>query len=320
MSERLRPALAFVMLVGSPLAVVEAQSVGPGTGITAATSTAGFNRASLSADVDLREVQIDGRRLVYQDTGGEDLPVIVCLHAIGHGSGDYAALVAALRDRYRIIALDWPGHGRSEQSDLAPGTASYAALLARFTEQLGLTRYAVVGNSVGGGAALAHAVDHAPKVSAVIVSNPAGLDEGGLMGRLFTWWMSRRFERARTDPSAFQSWFARYVEAVLPREPAALQRSRIVASGQEIAPLLAVAWRGFSRPENDIRAAMPGLRVPVLVAWAQRDDVVRWSRNRVAIETIPRRQIVFFDAGHTPVLETPNEYLAAVQPFLESNR
>jgi 4,5:9,10-diseco-3-hydroxy-5,9,17-trioxoandrosta-1(10),2-diene-4-oate hydrolase len=175
---------------------------------------------------------------------------------------------------------------------------------------------ALVGNSVGGGAALLYAAQHPQLVRALVVANPAGLDEGGFLGRMVTRWMSRRFAAAEREPEAFQAWFARHYAQVLTGEAAWAQRQRIVASGLEIAPLLAQAWRGFADPDNDIRGELPSLRTPVLVTWARQDRLVRWSRNRKAIELIARRQVEFFEAGHTPFLEDPARFVSLVEPFL----
>ncbi|MFY7913974.1 MAG: alpha/beta fold hydrolase [Rubrivivax sp.] len=275
-------------------------------------------RHRVSASRDLRAWRHAGLDLSYLDTGGADLPVLVCLHAIGHGSGDFEAMAEAMRSRYRIVAPDWPGQGRSGLAPWAPGVQAYASVLHHFVDALELPRLALVGNSVGGGAALRYAARHPQRVRAVVVANPAGLDEGGFLGRMVTRWMSRRFAAADRDPEAFQQWFARYYGQVLTGEAAGAQRQRIVASGLEIAPLLAQAWHGFAEPENDIRSDLPGLQMPVLVTWARQDRLVRWSRNRQAIELIPRRQVEFFDAGHTPFLEEPARFVSLVEPFLAS--
>jgi pimeloyl-ACP methyl ester carboxylesterase len=203
-------------------------------------------RHLVSATRDLQSWRHAGLELSYLDTGGAGLPVLVCLHAIGHGSGDFEAMAEAMRSRYRIVAPDWPGQGRSGPAAWAPGVQAYACLLQNFADALELPRFALVGNSVGGGAALRYAARHPQRVRAVVVANPAGLDEGGLLGRMVTRWMSRRFAAADRDPEAFQQWFARYYGQVLTGEAARAQRQRIVASGLEIAPLLAQAWHGFA--------------------------------------------------------------------------
>lgn len=276
-------------------------------------------RQAVSANTDLKTWRVDGAALSYQDSGG-DKPVVICLHAIGHASGDYAAVVAGLRGQYRVIALDWPGQGRSEAMAVAPQVSQYAELLRRFVGELALDRFDLIGNSVGGGAALLFASTHPDRVRSVVAANPAGLDSGGMLGSIFTWWMARRFVRAAIDPATFQAWFASYYNDVLPMPQAANQRERIVASGLEVAPLLAQAWRGFSLPENDLRSRMSSLRTPVLITWAQRDDVVRWSRNRHAISAIPNHRVEFLDAGHTPMLEQPDHFMRIVEPFLAQAR
>ena len=43
---------------------------------------------------------------------GQD-PAVVCLHAIGHGGGDFADFASAVKDRFEVIRIDWPGQGQS---------------------------------------------------------------------------------------------------------------------------------------------------------------------------------------------------------------
>lgn len=70
------------------------------------------------------------------------------------GARDFAGLRTALCDRHRVIALDWPDHGNSG-GDREPASAlRYGALLAGFADALGLADVVVLGNSIGGGAAL----------------------------------------------------------------------------------------------------------------------------------------------------------------------
>lgn len=259
-----------------------------------------------------------GSRLSYQDAGDPANPLVILLHAAGHGSGDYAATVEALRTRYRVVALDWPGQGRSDDDGTEPTVTAYAELLRSLIARLGGGPVHLVGNSIGGGAALLTAIEHPALVASVTVANPAGLDEGGCIGALYTRWMARRFESAQADPQAFLAWFAKYYQQVLPAEQARAQRELIVAAGIEIAPVIGRAWRGFLRPENDLRSRLSQLRAPVLVTWAQRDTVVRWSRNRTAIASIPQHQVHFFDAGHTPALERPQAFVETLTAFLKS--
>src|SRR3989442_4919142 len=80
-------------------------------------------RAAVGATAPWREAQVDGVRLAYDDDGSG--PAIVCLHAIGHGAGDFA-LRTRLRGRYRFVALDWPGQGNSADDHQPASAGRYA--------------------------------------------------------------------------------------------------------------------------------------------------------------------------------------------------
>ena len=85
-----------------------------------------------------------------------------------------------------------------------------------------------------------------------------------------------------------------------------------------MAPLLAQAWRGFGEPAADLRPLLPAVAQPVLMAWARDDRQVSWARNRDAVAQLSGACVQQFDAGHTPALETPEPFAAALEHFLET--
>ena len=79
-------------------------------------------------------IEVEGVRLaVARDGRG---PAIVCLHAIGHGGRDFDAFTAAVKDRFEVIRLDWPGQGRSDPDSKPLTPTRYAELLAGVLERL----------------------------------------------------------------------------------------------------------------------------------------------------------------------------------------
>src|SRR5262245_27859575 len=258
---------------------------------------------------------IDGVRLAFDDDGQG--PAVVCLHAIGHGAGDFARLRARLRDRHRVIALDWPGQGRSG-TDREPACATrYAALLIGLLDALGIGNAVLVGNSIGGAAALRVAHARPERVRALVLENPGGLaDASDRMSQAAIGMFVRFFAAGARGARWFPAAFALYYRLVLQRAAAAVQRRRIVAAAGETAPVLVEAWRSFARPDEDLRTLGSRIACPVLFAWATRDTIVPLARSQAAIATFPAARIVEFPAGHAAHLETPEAFEDAVERFL----
>lgn len=277
-------------------------------------SPSALRRHAVGASPARRFVAVDGVRLAYDDLGSG--PAVVCLHAIGHGAGDFARLAARLRDRHRVLALDWPGQGWSDPDDAPPTVARYAELLAGFLAAVDAGPAVVIGNSIGGGVAIRHAALRPEAVRGLVLANPSGLDRFDVVTRVACALMARFFAAGARGARWFPRAFAAYYGLVLPLAPAAEQRARIVAAAGEIAPVLRDAWARFPAPATDLRALAPRVACPVLFTWAVRDRFVQLARCRPAIAAFPRARVVELPAGHAPQLETPDRFEAEVERFL----
>ncbi len=245
-------------------------------------------------------------------------PVLVCLHAIGHGGGDFALVEAAMAGRWRVVSFDWPAHGFSGPDPAPASAAHYTDLFAALVDSLGLERFFVLGNSIGGAVALRYAAAHPKRVRGLVLANPGGLDPGasGWLGRWFIGGLVDHFEQGVRHEARFAQWFADFYSDILVTPEAAARKAAIVAAGYESAPALVQAWRSFAEPEAFLGAWLPSIRVPALVTWATRDRWVSWSRNRQTIDRLPNKKVVFFDAGHSAFLEAPAAFAAELSSFL----
>jgi 4,5:9,10-diseco-3-hydroxy-5,9,17-trioxoandrosta-1(10),2-diene-4-oate hydrolase len=290
-----------------------------GATMAGAAAPAALARTAVGASAAWREATVGGVRLAYDDEG--EGPAVVCLHAIGHGAGDFARLRARLRGRYRVVAVDWPGQGRSGEDAGPPSAARYAALLGGLLDGLGIEPAVIVGNSIGGAAAIRHAAARPERVRGLVLENPGGLAPvDDLLAHVALAGMARFFAAGARGARWFPAAFALYYRLVLPAAAAGEARRRIVARAPAMAPLLEAAWRGFARPESDLRALAGQLRCPVLFAWATRDRFVSLARSRAAIDTVPGARLVRFRAGHAAHLETPEEFERVMEGFLDELR
>lgn len=274
-------------------------------------------RLALASPEPRQTVTVDGVSLAFHDSApGSNAPVLLCLHAIGHGGSDFAGVVKTLSPQWRVITLDWPGHGASAADTIAASARRYTTLLEGFVRALELKRFVIVGNSIGGAVALQYAAAHSDDVRGLIVCNPGGLDPGGFIAKLFIGHLSSKFHKGAEGDASFAEWFEDYYGGILVTAAAKAQREKIVAAGWESAPILEQAWRSFATPEADIRKAAASLPMPVLVAWAARDELIQWNRNEDGVRAIPHATVVQFEAGHSAFLETPDAFFAAATPFL----
>ena len=199
---------------------------------------------------------------------------------------------------------------------MPPSAVRYAELLAGVIDALGLERVVLIGNSIGGAAAIRYAAAHPERVRGLVVENSGGLDQPDRLARFVIAAMVRFFNagvrRARWYPAAFGA----YYRLVLPARAAAAQRARIVASAFEIAPLLHEAWRGFGEPSADLRGLVVDVRCPVLFAWAVRDRFLQLRRSLPTLQRFARARVERFKAGHAAHLEAPDAFEEALERFL----
>ncbi|MFZ5732490.1 MAG: alpha/beta fold hydrolase [Pseudomonadota bacterium] len=235
-------------------------------------------------------------------------PPVICLHALGHDSGDFDPLVARLSDRFRFILVDWPGHGAAGL-DMAPVSANrYAELLDLALPALNLDTPIVIGNSIGGGAAILYASRH--PVRGVVLCNSAGLLEVTPAATRICNMFARLFSGGERGAFWFPAFYALYYRIVLVTPAARARRSQIVANGPRLAKFLREAWQSFGRPDADIRATAASLTAPVWVAWAIRDKVLQLKASLPAIKMLKNYRLSKFDAGHSAFVEQPEAFAA----------
>lgn len=113
-----------------------------------------------------------GGQIAWHSVGPADAPPLVLLHKVGGWAADWREVAKRLAARHRIIALDFPGHGDSVMAGKPPFVVTVdqnmAAILAALTE-LGVDRFSVAGNSLGGICAVAMAAMHPERVEKLAV-------------------------------------------------------------------------------------------------------------------------------------------------------
>lgn len=120
-----------------------------------------------------RQRQIRGQFIHVKDTGQTDLPVIVFLHGFTGSVSTWDDVMAALNDRFRMIAVDLTGHGKTAIPDQVSRfqMAEQLADLDALFRALAITNFTLVGYSMGGRIALAYTQEYPERVKTLVLES-----------------------------------------------------------------------------------------------------------------------------------------------------
>lgn len=265
-----------------------------------------------------------GFHVHYQDEGHPSLPLLVLLHGFGDSYTSWDGWVRELGGRFRIIRLDFPGHGltRAPQDYVLRGDA-LADFVDAFAAKLDLPQFAVAGNSMGGSIAWQLALRHPDRVNALVLLDAAGFPN----------------EKPPTAvPLAFRILKYRLGRALLRN----IDNRPLIDEGLKtdvydksvITPAFVDRWAEFQRapghrailmsidPTSMNNAAVPILqyiRAPTLVVNGESDVLVEPASARKLAAAIPgAKLIVYPQVGHLPQIEIPQRSASDAAEFLQA--
>jgi esterase len=122
-----------------------------------------------------RTIQLSGLTFHYREAGDPDAPPVVLLHALTYDARNWDEIASFLSRRYRVLALDQRGHGQSAR----PGSYSFELMcedLKSFADNLGLSRFTLIGHSMGGGVACLFATQWPERLERLVLEDSAPID------------------------------------------------------------------------------------------------------------------------------------------------
>jgi pimeloyl-ACP methyl ester carboxylesterase len=264
----------------------------------------------------MNEVVVDGLRVAYSEAGAG--PPLVLLHGGMDDSRSWRWQLEGLADRFRLLAWDAPGCGRSSDPPERWRMHDYADCLATWLHTIGIDRAHVLGLSWGSSIAIELSRRH-PTVPASLVLASAYL---GWAGTLPSEEVAARVEHLLSAPAPSH-------EALLEEAGSFLANTTSSALVDELVSIWADNTAaqhpsGFraavrSMAEADLRDVPPTIQVPTLVVHGALDQRSPLATARELHEAIPSSKLVVIPtAGHLVNAETPNEFNHHVSDFIGS--
>ena len=271
-----------------------------------------------------RTVKVGDLEIFYREAGRPDAPAILLLHGFPTSSHMFRHLIPALADRYRVVAPDYPGFGNSSFPDREDFTYSFANLaqtIAKFTDAVGLNRYAIYIQDYGAPVGLRLALLRPDRIAAIITQNGNAYEEGLSEGwdPLRAYWADPTPENRAT----LAGW--------LGEAGTKLQYTAGVRQDQleRLSPdNWTLDWTKLARPGNadaqidlfgDYKtnvALYPAFQryfrerqPPTLILWGKNDPFFTVAGARAFLRDLPNAELDLIDASHF-LLETHGPYAA----------
>lgn len=260
-------------------------------------------------------------RIHYIDEGAG--PPLILLHGNPTWSFLYRGIVIRLRDRFRCIAPDYPGFGLSAHPDDYGFTpAEHAAVVSELVELLDLDGVTVMGQDWGGPIGMRLAVDHLPRLRALVMGNTWYWPSNAWHMRAFSAVMSSGFMQHQILQKNF------FVERVMPtavkhrlaaevmdhyRGPLPTPLSRVGVAEFPRQLTRAAPW--LQETADDVRIHLGN--VPLLLVWGIGDLAFtprfmdRFRADFTHVSTVR------LDAKHYIQEDCPAEISDAIRGFLD---
>jgi pimeloyl-ACP methyl ester carboxylesterase len=265
-----------------------------------------------------------GFHVHYRDEGDPRRPLVVLLHGFGDSYTSWEGWVRELKPQFHLISLDFPGHGLTRAPDgFQLSGDGLADFVDEFAATLALPRFAVAGNSMGGGVAWRLAVRHPQRIDALILVDAAGFPNEKPPGEV---------------PLAFKILRYRLGRALLRN----IDNRPLIDEGLKtdvfdkslITPALVDRWAEFQRAPGHrailmsinpaalaqaTPAVLGGIRAPTLVLHGESDVLIEPQSARKFAAAIPGAKLIIYPhVGHLPQIEIPQRSAADVAAFLDA--
>jgi pimeloyl-ACP methyl ester carboxylesterase len=276
-----------------------------------------------------RTGSVDDIKIFYREAGDAKAPAVLLLHGFPSSSHMFRDLIPLLSDRYHIVAPDLPGFGFSESPDRAQFHYTFDHLtrvIDRFTETLGLRRYALYVFDYGAPVGFRLALKHPERITAIISQNGNAYEEGLSEG----WNPIQKYwkEPTETNRAALRDYLKpettrfQYVhgvsdESLVAPESYTLDSALLARPGKDEMQLdLFLDYASNVALYPNFQEYFRTMRPPVLAVWGKNDPFFLAAGAEAFKRDNREAEVHFYDTGHFALETHVYEIAAAIRDFL----
>lgn len=250
------------------------------------------------------EVIIDGMKIEYTETGS-GIPVLL-LHGWGSSFDVYRGIMSALCDRCRLVALNFPGCGKSDTMKEPWTLDDYCNLVIKFINAVDLENPIMVGHSHGGRVILKMVGSGMVAPDKIVLLDAAGLIPKKSMKQKMRARSFKIIKRVLTLPV-----IRNYSAGLLDKA-----RKHYGSADYNAAPEV-LRKTMVSLVNTDLRELLPNIKCPTLLIWGENDTATPLADAKTMENLIPDAGLcVIKGTGHYSFCERPYEAHAILRSFI----
>lgn len=270
-----------------------------------------------SARLRARSVVVEGDTWPYLDGGPTGAETVLLIHGFGADKDSWIPYARELSGKYRVIAPDLPGFGESARhKDREYTVGVQTQRLHAFVTELGLGKFHLVGNSMGGHIAGLYAISYPAQLSSLALLDNAGVDVPTKSDLVLDVDQGRN-PLAVSTMEEFEQMLSLVTHKPL-WIPGIFKRFAFERAVNDRDFIDQIFWSIVDdSPNIFLNERLAEIRVPTLVLWGRNDRLIHVSCVDVMAAAIPDNTAVILDeTGHAPMVERPKETAEHHKAFL----
>ena len=277
-----------------------------------------------------KTVNVDGVNVFYREAGDSSRPTLLLLHGFPTAGHMFRDLIPHLADRFHLVAPDLPGFGMTEmkpRDQFAYTFENIAHVIDRFTEVVGLTKFAIYIFDYGAPVGLRIAAKYPERISAVITQNGNAYLEGvsPAFAPVQAYWAdpadeNRNALRGFLAPATTLFQYTQGVADVSLVSPDGrnLDDAYLARPGNDEIQLdLLLDYASNVAAYETFQAYFRRRRPPLLAVWGRNDPFFVPAGAEAFKRDLPDAEVRFFDTGHFALETHAAEIGAAIREFLD---
>ena len=249
-------------------------------------------------------------KIAYSDIGKGT--AVVLLHGFLENSNMWKNLAENLSAKFRVITIDFLGHGQTECLGYVHSMEDNADVVAAILSELKIRKAVVAGHSMGGYVALAFAEMYPEKIKALALINSTSRADND----------ERKANRDRAI-TAVKKDYTSFVRLSIANLFSPDNRERLTSEIEN------VKSEALQTPLQGIVASLEGMKIrkdrevllhfapyPILLVLGKKDPVLDYQENKTQIENTDV-ELVTFEDGHMSTIENRDELQQTIQQFLK---